>query len=68
MKVQVMVMVVEDKGGLVESCDKENFEKTRWSWSGSGGESVLPRLPMTRGTNHAKLREAFREGMVYSAL
>ena len=68
MKVQVIVMVVEDKGGLVESCDEGNFGKTRWSSSGSGGESVLPRLPIKRGTNHAKLREAFRKGVVYSAL
>lgn len=42
MKVQVMVMVVEDKGGLVESCNEGNFGKTRWSSSGSGVNRCCP--------------------------
>ena len=31
MKTQVMVMVVEDRGGLVKSCGEGYFGKTRWS-------------------------------------
>ena len=46
MKMQVMVMVVGDGGGLVKSCGERDFEKTRWSQSGGGGNSMLPRLPI----------------------